>query len=69
MQFAIIVNAIEKENKPTHKLLTELIKEVKEQGKLTIEINNMTINTIASNSKEIEKTITGKTRKANTFKQ
>ena len=70
-QFAIIVNATEKGNKPTHNALTELIEEVKEQSKLIIEINykHNQHDSIEFKSYRKNKISNSKTRKTNAFKQ
>ena len=62
-QFAIIVNTIEKGNEQTHKLLRELFEEVKQQSKMNLQINDKTINAIATNSKETGQVITETLRK------
>ena len=62
-QFAIIVNTIEKGNEQTHKLLRELFEEVKQQSKMNLQINDKTINAIATNSKETGQLITETLRK------
>ena len=69
-QFPIIVNTIEKGNEETHNLLRELIEEVKQQSKVNLQINDKTINAIATNSKKTGQLITKTLRKkTNTFKQ
>ena len=62
-QFAVIVNTIEKGNEETHKLLCELIEEVKQQSKMNFLINDKTINAVATNSKETGQVITETLRK------
>ena len=63
-QFAIVVNTIEKGNEETHNSLRKLIEEVKQQSKVKLQINDKTINAIATNSKETGQLITETLRKA-----
>ena len=62
-QFAIIVNSIEKGNEQTHNLLQELIEEVKQRNKISLEINEKTIKAISTYLKETGQLITDTLRK------
>ena len=58
-----MAKTIEKGNEQTHNFLGELIEDMKQQSKVNLEINDKTINAIATNSKEARQFITKTLRK------